>query len=162
MDSAQLDNEWDFDIADRVSRAVGALDTRDSLSIALHLRWQINALMREVKVAHLTVPELVAMIAILTAAGPDVIGRVANATAHVASTSVAGLRAQIHELMTVVKLGDLSAPELCALLAVLSPANGRRLLAVTLGKTLRPILRVVGDIVDDVADHRDSALQLCE
>jgi hypothetical protein len=172
----QCDNEWDYDVPDRVTRAVNAFDERDTLSTMLHLRWQIRALLREVKMADLTVPELVSIIAILAPVGErpvinewdyDVVGRVTDAVDAMDTRdgyhacTPAKLCAQLRELMKAVKLTDLSVQELAAMLAVLAPANGRRLLTLTFAKILRPILRIV-DGIDDVADDGDAALQLCE
>jgi hypothetical protein len=158
--STPRENEWEYDVPERVSRAVDAVATRDGVPILLHLRWQVRALMREVKMVHLTEAELVSMVAVLApAVGRPVISewdygvreRVADAAASTGSYGLAGvahLRWQLRELMGTVKLVNLSVPELAALLAVLSPAHGRLLLADTFEEALVPILRLVHDSVD--------------
>jgi hypothetical protein len=161
---SQPENEWEYDVADRVTRAVHALEARgDNLSTLLHLRWQVDALMQVVKMVHLNAPEVTALIAILapTRAHPvidewdyDVCDRVADAVnIHQAMRQarlmqLQQMRYELRELMETVKMTDLAVSELAALLAVLAPANGRRLLADTVTKSLRPILRLVNDIPD--------------
>jgi hypothetical protein len=89
------ENEWDYDVSERVTNAVGCLQTRDGdLGTLMHLRYTLNDLMDQVNPAELTVPELVGMIAIL------------------------------------------------------APANGRKLITETLAKALRPILRLVDESID--------------
>jgi hypothetical protein len=173
LSQPDAENEWDYDVPDRVLRAVNAFDTRDSLTTRLHLRWQIDALLQVVKIINLTVPELAAMVAILAPAASRLVtnewdyGVVERVTDAVDNTDTRDgylrstpdrLHAQILELMTTVKMTQLSVPELGALLAVLAPANGRRLLADTFEEALRPILR----LVDNGADFGDAALQLAE
>jgi hypothetical protein len=163
----QCENEWDYDTPERVARVVAALAPReDNLSTLLHLRWAVAGLMRVVKLAHLIEPELVSLVAILApaAARPvingwdyDVRDRVAEA-ARCEGGAASDLCRQVRDLMQTVKLSDLSVPELAAMLAVLAPPNGWRLLAATVEKTLRPILR----LVDDCADLGNAAAQLVE
>jgi hypothetical protein len=175
----QPENEWEYDVAGRVERAVHALSSRgDNLSTLLHLRWQLDALMDVVRMVHLNSSELAALIAILAPTSAhavldewdyDVCDRVADAVGvDRCSTRLQGLmrlqqlRSELLDLMERVKLTDLPVSELAAMLAVLAPANGRRLLADTVTKALRPILRLVDNIADDIADGGDAALQLVE
>jgi hypothetical protein len=157
----QPENEWEYDAARRVARAVGALEPRDGdMGILLHMRWQVDCLMKVVKMVHLTAHELAALIAVLapTAGRPvingrghDVRERVADAVKGSNDASLGALmrlRSELCELMDVVKLNDLSVTELVAMLAVLAPANGRRLLVDALDEALAPILRLVDNAVD--------------
>jgi hypothetical protein len=103
--SDEPENEWDYDIAKRVARAIEAMGPRDGdMAALLSLRWQVR------------------------------------------------------ELMEVVKITDLTALEVVALLAILTPANGRRLLRSTFDEALRPVLR----LVNNEPDLRDSVDQLVE
>lgn len=166
------ENEWEYDTADRVAHIVENFEDRaDSLSTQLHLRWMIATLMHHVKAVHMTVPELVTLIAILAPVSRrpvinewdyDVRGRVADALkcAHVDDLrTVKQLRWQLRQLLETVKITDLSVTELAAMLAVLAAANGRRLVTDTLEKALRPVLRLVDDVGGDTGS---AALQLVE
>lgn len=96
-------NEWDYDVRERVANAVDCIETRDGdLATLLHLRWQLRELMEHTNPAHLSAPELIAMIAIL------------------------------------------------------APANGRRLVTESIEESLRPILRIVA------TDGGDAPTQLGE
>lgn len=91
-------NEWEYDVRERVANAVGCIEARDGdMGTLLHLRWQLK------------------------------------------------------ELMDIVKMADLTAPELIAIIAVLAPANGRRLVTEVLEEGIRPILRLIGGSGGDSA-----------
>lgn len=165
------ENEWDYDTAARIGTVVDNYEGRaDNVSTLLHLRWQMRMLMQHVKMVHLTAAELVALIAILAPVGHRPIihewdygvrDRVDDAARVDVDTSLRGvlrLRCELRELMESVKLTDLSVPELVAILAIITTANGRRLLAATVGKVLRPILT----LVDDVADLGDATTELID
>lgn len=62
-------NEWDYDVSERVTNAVGCIQARDGdMATLMHLRWTLNALMDQVSPTELTAPELVGIIAILAPA----------------------------------------------------------------------------------------------
>jgi hypothetical protein len=165
------ENEWEYDSAERVSNVVDNFEGRgDNPSTLLHLRWLVSELLRHVKLVHLTEAELISVIAVVApVAGRPVINefdydvreRVADALKSSDRHGLAGLehlRWQLRELMQTAKIIDLSVPELAAMLAIFSPANGRRLLANALEQSLRPIL----SLVNDAADLGDAAAQLIE
>lgn len=96
----------------------------------------------------------------------DVKERVANAVGCIEDrdgdmATLLHLRWSIRELMGTVKMTDLRVPELVAIVAVLAPANGRRLVTDAIEEGLRPILRIVdnGDSIPDGIgdDIRDAA-----
>lgn len=63
------ENEWDYDVKERVANAVGCIEARDGdMGTLLHLRWTLSALMDQVSPAELSASELVGMIAILAPA----------------------------------------------------------------------------------------------
>lgn len=90
----------------------------------------------------------------------DVRERVANAVGCIKArdgdmATLLHLRWTLNTLMDQVDPGELSAPELVGMIAILAPANGRQLITQTLTEVLRPILRLVGDPIDagDAAAH---------
>jgi hypothetical protein len=64
------------------------------------------------------------------------------------------LRQTLGELMDQVKMVELKSPELVAMIAVLAPANGRRLESEAIERSLRPVLRLVSplDSAQEVQD----------
>lgn len=79
----------------------------------------------------------------------DVATRVANAINTIGSRNtdlavLLHLRHQVRDIMGRVKMTELSSAELIALLAIMGPANGRRLIAETVEESLRPVLRLIG------------------
>lgn len=150
------EDEREYDVAARVEDVVSAFETRDSdLGTLLHLRWQADLLMQHVKMVHLSAPELVALIAVMAPVGHHPViddwdygvrERVADAVKLPSDSgpeAMSQLRWELRDLMDTVKISDLSLPELVAMLAVLTAANGRRLLAERVEEALRPILRLV-------------------
>jgi hypothetical protein len=92
----------------------------------------------------------------------DVATRVHNAVASLQNrdgdlATAMHLRWQVRKLMQAVRLTDLSARELVSMLAILAPANGRRLIRGTFEEVLRPLR-----LVDNAVDLGDAPPELSE
>lgn len=168
----------DPSMADLGLRIAAALNCPPANEVDMlpHLRWQLGEIMSRVKPSDLSAAEIKAMLAVLDPANsgglfvvgppgrpllravgdssPDLVGLRIAAALNCPPANEVDLRLQLGEIMSRVKLCDLSSAEMIALLAVLAPAHSRVLIGV-IGPPRRPVLRAVGtspDLVEQCLD----------